>query len=119
MWRTYGLLMVAMAWAGSARGQALPEVRSLTPPTTAPGAATNHAPAPPTAASEYRQPAPSAPPAPAEPARPAENLVRFDPNQVDVQWVDNRWELVAGGKVLKEIGHKEIETRLALRIIRD
>src|SRR5437870_475377 len=119
MWRTYGLLIIAMAWAGSARGQSLSEVRSLTPPTIGPGAATNHVLAPATGTSEYRQLAPSTPLAPAEPAKPTENLVRFDPNQVDVQWVDNRWELVAGGKVLKEFGHKEMEARQALRIIRE
>lgn len=67
-------------------------------------------------AADLRPPSPAV----AEPASPpAENLVRFDPSQVDVQWLDNRWQLVAGDKVLKDFGRREMEARQALRIVRE
>src|SRR5438034_1169875 len=48
-----------------------------------------------------------------------ENIQSFDARSVDVQWIDNRWQMVAAGKVIKEFGRKEMEAREALRIVRE
>jgi hypothetical protein len=50
---------------------------------------------------------------------PRETLANFDPAQADIRWVNNRWQLLAGGAVVKELGASEADAREALRIIRD
>jgi hypothetical protein len=50
---------------------------------------------------------------------PAEDLISFDPRAVELRWEDNRWQLVAGGVVLKDFGRRETDARDALRLIRD
>jgi hypothetical protein len=62
------------------------------------------------------------PPTPGLPGNQAgqpvsDNLVTFDPQLVNLQWLDNRWQLLAGGMVLKDFGHSEREGRDAARII--
>jgi hypothetical protein len=51
----------------------------------------------------------------AQPA--AENLLTFDPQLVNLQWLDNRWQLMAGGVVLKDFGRSEREGRDAARLL--
>jgi hypothetical protein len=53
------------------------------------------------------------------PAPLVESLVNFDPQRVDVLWSENHWQVVADGKVLKDFGRREIEARLAVRLMRD
>ncbi|MGH9675746.1 MAG: hypothetical protein ACRD36_01475 [Candidatus Acidiferrum sp.] len=48
-----------------------------------------------------------------------ENLQAFDPNILDLKWLDHRWILSAGRVVLKDFGRKEMEGRQALRLIRE
>jgi hypothetical protein len=45
--------------------------------------------------------------------------VSFDPQRVELQWKDRRWQLVANGVVLKDFGHYESEGRQALRLVRE
>jgi hypothetical protein len=61
----------------------------------------------------------SPPPAPLPDLSQAEQLFRFDTRTADVQWSEQRWQLVAGGRVLKDFGRREMEARQALRAIRD
>jgi hypothetical protein len=65
---------------------------------------------------------PAAPPA-LEAARPAapvkENLLSFDPQHAEVNWAQNHWQLVADGNLLKDFGRREVEARVALRLVRD
>jgi len=46
-------------------------------------------------------------------------LLRFDSRVADVQSIDGRWFLVAGGARLKDLGSSEADAREALRLIRD
>jgi hypothetical protein len=46
-----------------------------------------------------------------------EKLLSFNPYAIDVQWVDNRWQLVADGVWLKEF-RRESDAREALRVLR-
>jgi hypothetical protein len=62
--------------------------------------------------------APSAPDTVASAAF-VENLVPFDHRRAEVRWADGRWQLLAGGVLLKDFGKREPEARQALRIIRD
>ena len=48
-----------------------------------------------------------------------ETLVSFDPQHVEVVWSQNHWQLVADAHVLKDFGRREVEARLALRLVRD
>jgi hypothetical protein len=56
-------------------------------------------------------------PRPAPPVREA--LLNFDPQRADVAWSQNHWQLVADGQVLKDFGRREVEARVALRVLRD
>ncbi len=58
------------------------------------------------------------PPA-AEAAAAPEALLSFDTSQADVQWQNGRWQLVAGGVVLKDFGRQEADARQALRLVQD
>jgi hypothetical protein len=61
---------------------------------------------------------PSAPAAQQPPAllRP-ERLVTFDYQQAELRWIDQRWQLLAGGVWLKDFGRREADARAALRTI--
>jgi hypothetical protein len=48
-----------------------------------------------------------------------EALTTFDPQRADVVWSQNHWQLVADGQVLKDFGRREVEARVALRVLRD
>jgi hypothetical protein len=48
-----------------------------------------------------------------------ENLTTFDNFQTNLIWQDSRWQVVAGGTVLKDFGPREMEARQALRLIRE
>jgi hypothetical protein len=50
---------------------------------------------------------------------PKENLAAFDPTQTEIRWINNRWQLLAGGVFIKEFGANEGDAREALRVIRD
>ncbi len=50
---------------------------------------------------------------------PAAQLVTFDPRIVELRWVDQRWQLTAGGVLLKDFGKREGEGRDAVRVIRE
>src|SRR5262249_44121115 len=60
----------------------------------------------------------TAPPGTAAPAmvRP-ERLVTFDYQQAELRWIDQHWQLVAGGVWLKDFGRREADARAALRTI--
>jgi hypothetical protein len=47
-----------------------------------------------------------------------ENLQSFDSTTLDLTWANNRWQLTAGGVVLKDFGRRESEGRMALRLAR-
>lgn len=53
-----------------------------------------------------------------EPA-PAENLLRFEPQQVEMSWSRDGWCLRTNQGVLKEFGRRNTEATEALRLIRD
>jgi hypothetical protein len=46
-----------------------------------------------------------------------ESLLSFDPQMAGLQWLDNHWQLVAGGVVLKDFGRNEREGRDAVQLI--
>jgi hypothetical protein len=48
-----------------------------------------------------------------------ENLVSFDAREARVAWLENRWQIVVGERVLKDFGRRETEARQALRLIQD
>jgi hypothetical protein len=45
--------------------------------------------------------------------------MQFNPDGLDVKWLEGRWHLTAGGVVLKDFGRREQDAREALRILRD
>jgi hypothetical protein len=49
----------------------------------------------------------------------SETLVNFDPQHAEVTWSQNHWQLVADGQLLKDFGRREIEARVAMRLVRD
>jgi hypothetical protein len=53
------------------------------------------------------------------PAAPADSTLAFDPNQTELRWQDNRWQLMAGTVFLKDFGRHEAEGRNVLRIVRE
>jgi hypothetical protein len=56
-------------------------------------------------------------PAPAGRA-PAEQLVTFDPAEVELRWLNNTWQLFAGGTLLRDFGHNQVAGWEAVRLIR-
>lgn len=51
---------------------------------------------------------------------PAESpLIRFDGRTADVQFIDGRWHLMAGGARIKDLGVSENDAREALRLVRE
>ncbi len=46
-----------------------------------------------------------------------ERLVSFDYQQAELRWIDQRWNLLAGGVWLKDFGRREGDARAALRTI--
>src|SRR5262249_29254188 len=62
----------------------------------------------------------SAPASPGQtPTASSPNLTTFDYRLVDLQWQGERWQLVAGGVMLKDFGRRQTEAREALRIVRE
>jgi hypothetical protein len=62
-------------------------------------------------------------PAQAPPAQPPaavlrENLITFDPQRVELEWRDNRWQLTANGVLLKDFGRRQADGREVQRLIR-
>jgi hypothetical protein len=53
------------------------------------------------------------------PSQEPANLTTFDYHLLELRWVDNRWQLYAGGLLLKDFGIRQYEGREALRILRD
>jgi hypothetical protein len=47
-----------------------------------------------------------------------ENTTAFDPDQAELRWQDNRWQLAAGNIFLKDFGRYETEGREVLRVVR-
>jgi hypothetical protein len=48
-----------------------------------------------------------------------EKLVSFDPRTAEIRWIDNRWQLLAGGVWLKDFGRRQWDAEQALRLIRE
>jgi hypothetical protein len=48
-----------------------------------------------------------------------ENTVAFDPDLVNLDWQNNRWQLVAGPVFIKDFGPYETQGRQVLRVVRD
>jgi hypothetical protein len=51
--------------------------------------------------------------------RTKETLVPIRPQLVDLQWLDERWQLVDGGEPVKDFGRREQEAKAALYLIRE
>jgi hypothetical protein len=47
-----------------------------------------------------------------------QTLTSFDPGSVEVRWLDDRWQLLAGGVLFKDLGRRPADARQALEIIR-
>jgi hypothetical protein len=47
------------------------------------------------------------------------DLTTFDLDKTELQWADNRWQLLADGLPLKDFGRREADGRLALRLTRE
>src|SRR5262249_3116256 len=61
----------------------------------------------------------AAPPLVATPAAALANTVAFDPDQGELRWQDNRWQLASGNIFLKDFGRYETEGRAVLRVVRE
>src|SRR5437660_9157668 len=48
-----------------------------------------------------------------------ESLVSFDYRQAELRWIDQRWQLIAGGVWLRDFGRRESDARAALRTIQN
>jgi hypothetical protein len=93
--------------------------------TVSPGAATTPSALPAQVLNGAKQ-MPATGPAPVAPSSPStentvaeEQLTPIHPQLVDLQWTDDRWQLVDQGAVIKDFGHREKEAQAALAIIRD
>src|SRR5207248_3088661 len=91
--------MANQGWTGSGRPNLPPVFSPAGPTTVAPPALV---PVPP----EMRQ-------------ATGENLMTFDPRLAELHWVDNRWQLEAGGVFLKDFGRRENEARQVLHLVRE
>jgi hypothetical protein len=85
----------------------VPPVPTLTPP--APVTAAPSGPNPGLGGAGYIPP----------PPMPVENTVAFDPDQAELRWQDNRWQLYSGTAFLKDFGRSESEGREVLRVVRE
>ena len=47
------------------------------------------------------------------------DLTTFDFDKTELQWADNRWQLLTDGLPLKDFGRREADGRVALRLIRE
>jgi hypothetical protein len=61
----------------------------------------------------------AAPPYIPTPAASLATTVAFDPDQAELRWQDNRWQLAAGNIFLKDFGRYETEGREVLRVVRE
>lgn len=55
---------------------------------------------------------------PAKAGSSAIRLTSFDPSRAELRWSDNRWQLEAGGRLLKDFGRQEGDAREAVRLVR-
>jgi hypothetical protein len=55
---------------------------------------------------------------PPPPNSGVETTTAFDPDQAELRWQDNRWQLVSGNIFLKDFGRYESEGREVLRVVR-
>lgn len=115
-------LLAVLCCSGLASAQTLPNIMPAragmnTPPMAAPGQGTS-LPFPslsPSAGGERGRAEIRLP----DPASAREILTTFDPRQVDLQWKDNRWQLLSGGVLIKDFGRRQADGREALRLIRE
>src|SRR5262245_28641352 len=63
--------------------------------------------------------APPQPPAPSTPAPAQEKLITFDPQHVELQWKNSRWQLTAGDVVLKDFAQRQADGRQAFRLVQE
>lgn len=122
MRRTIHVLTTALLVAATASAQApgpnaaaLPSRPVLTPAKTRP-MQSPHAPA-----FADLPPPPSMPPGPsaAAPVILEEELTHFDDRLADLLWNGGRYQLWAGGQMLKDFGRREADGRQALTVIRE
>jgi len=112
---TVGILVVALLTGRLAWGQPLtlnspPAAADMGP------AAVHSMPAPNTTATPEGAATKASESAASSPA--PEHLLRFDPQAAEIRWVDNHWQLQAGGIWLKDF-RRDTDAREALRIIRE
>jgi hypothetical protein len=50
---------------------------------------------------------------------PLENTLTFNPDQVELRWLDNRWQLFAGPVFLKDFGRYQVEGQQVQRVIQE
>jgi hypothetical protein len=48
-----------------------------------------------------------------------EELTQFDDRMAELQWANGRWQLWAGGELLKDFGRREADARQALQLVRE
>src|SRR5262249_59951938 len=89
----------------------------------------------PSRTSNYTQPDASGPPSPSfqessaspnqrtvrnpAPQLPDDHLISFETAQTNLVWQEGAWRIVADGKLLKDFGKRQTDSRIALRLIRD
>ncbi len=101
------VLIVSLLAAGLAAAQSSHPSATVSPP-----ASTTRTP-PLAGLSSAAPPAPTTAPEPP----PVEDLTSFEGATARLEWVDRRWQLMAGDRVLKDFGRRESEARQALRLI--
>ena len=110
MWRSVLLVSALLGGAVAASAQA--------PPGPLPASLGRAAPLPSAAATVPAAPTPGGATTAAAPPAAPEALQSFDSNRAEVQWTGGRWQVVAGGVVLKDFGARQEEARTALRLMR-
>jgi hypothetical protein len=98
-WQSVAVLGLAVLWAKSGLGQVPPDPQSVL-------------------LSNSPRTVPTGRPASADPGV-SEQLQTFDPSQAELRRAGDRWELVAGGVKLKDLGRSEADAREALRLVRE
>jgi hypothetical protein len=48
-----------------------------------------------------------------------EELLTLDPTKVEIRWQNNRWQLLSGGVLIKDLGSREADAREALHLIQE
>jgi hypothetical protein len=125
MFRGQTLLAAVLTCAQAAHGQT-PSPPSSSPPSKAvpdslpPGLAGAAQPLPPVTASTTHKLGATAPGAAASTGDlHQETLMPIRSQLVELQWLDERWQLVDGGEPFKDFGRREQEAKAALHLIRE